>query len=283
MHELRGRAGVHAQLIHDRDGSGGHDVRSPRSRSEATQIALRPSSRISRATARRFPEAPIDVNLISIGRLTPVITSTLSISRNVIPRFDGVPPNMSVSTSTPSSPRTRSIACAMSSRASFTSSCQPIETAVNFGRSPTIISAALTSSFASCPCVTTTTPITTAYRRPGGGGRRDLFPGQIAVPHADARDAEVCQRGAQPLRDPDGTVPSARAADPHREVALALRDVERDDVAEVLLEAVHELARGDIPLEILGDGAVAAGPPPQRRHEVRVRQAADVEQQIGVH
>jgi hypothetical protein len=30
---------------------------------------------------------------------------------------------------------------------------------VNYGRSPTIISAALTSSMASCPCVTTTTPI----------------------------------------------------------------------------------------------------------------------------
>src|SRR5207248_10737570 len=50
----------------------------------------------------------------------------------------GVPPNISVSRRTPSSPCTRSIACAISSRASFTSSCQPIETAVNRGRSPTI-------------------------------------------------------------------------------------------------------------------------------------------------
>ena len=30
-----------------------------------------------------------------------MITSTRSVSRNVMPRFDGVPPNMSVSTSTP--------------------------------------------------------------------------------------------------------------------------------------------------------------------------------------
>ena len=67
--------------------------------------------------------------------------------------------NMSISSSTPASPRTRSIACPISSRASFTSSCHPIDTAVNCGRSPTIISAALTSSVASCPCVTTTTPI----------------------------------------------------------------------------------------------------------------------------
>jgi beta-phosphoglucomutase-like phosphatase (HAD superfamily) len=48
-----------------------------------------------------------------------------------MPRFDGVPPNMSVSSRTPSSPRTRSIACAISSRASLTSSCQPIETAAH--------------------------------------------------------------------------------------------------------------------------------------------------------
>ena len=83
----------------------------------------------------------------------------------------GVPPNMSVSSSTPSSPRTRAIACAISSRASFTSSCQPMETAVNCGRSPTIISAALTSSVASCPCVTTTTPIIAA----SSGRRRVTF------------------------------------------------------------------------------------------------------------
>ena len=30
------------------------------------------------------------------------------------------------------------------------------------------------------------------------------------------------------------------------------------------------------------DRAVAAGPPPQRRHEMRIRQAADVEHQVGV-
>ena len=48
-----------------------------------------------------------------------------------MPRFEGVPPNMSVRIRTPASPLTRSIACAISSRASFTSSCQPIETAVN--------------------------------------------------------------------------------------------------------------------------------------------------------
>src|SRR6185437_13114313 len=93
------------------------------------------------------------------------------VSMKVSARLDGVPPNMSVSSSTPLSPpsdRTRSIACAMSSRASLTSSCHPIETAANLGRSPTIISAALRSSVASCPWDTTTTPITgISYGRSG--------------------------------------------------------------------------------------------------------------------
>ena len=40
-------------------------------------------------------------SLISIGRFTPVTTSTFPASRNVIARFDGVPPNMSVRISTP--------------------------------------------------------------------------------------------------------------------------------------------------------------------------------------
>ena len=73
----------------------------PRSRSDATQIAFRPCSRISRATSSRSRGPSRLASLISIGRLTPVITSTLSASRNVRPRFDGVPPNMSVRIRTP--------------------------------------------------------------------------------------------------------------------------------------------------------------------------------------
>ena len=77
----------------------------------------------ARASPGRPPGGPMNscvpASLISIGRLTPVMTSTWSLSRNVMPRFDGVPPNMSVRSSTPASPRTRSIACAMSSLASI--------------------------------------------------------------------------------------------------------------------------------------------------------------------
>ena len=54
--ELRRRPGMHAELVHD-----GHATRevtfacvfSPRRKSEATQMALRPCSRISFATASR--------------------------------------------------------------------------------------------------------------------------------------------------------------------------------------------------------------------------------------
>src|SRR5262249_54839853 len=243
-------------------------VFSPRSRSEATQMALRPCSRISCATLRRFEEFRRLASLISIGRLTPVITSTRSVARNVIPRFDGVPPNMSVSTSTPSSPLTRSIACEISSRASFTSSCQPIDTAVNCGRSPTIISAAFTSSVASCPWVTTTTPITASMvrqvERVGQVGRGWPGPAPPAHPpppspprprHPPPRPPHAPrsppppppgnrrQPRAQPSGDHDRPVPPARAADGDRQVALPLVDVVRDDVAKVLLEPIHELAR----------------------------------------
>src|SRR5439155_7240666 len=129
---LRGRARMHAQLVHDSDVTGHHTVQgsrftvqgsgfrvlvlsnrepgtlnvepqvpvfSPRKRSDATQIAFLPSSRNWRATASRSCDWGA-ASLISIGRFTPVTTSMRSFSRKVMPRFDGVPPNMSVSTST---------------------------------------------------------------------------------------------------------------------------------------------------------------------------------------
>ncbi len=45
-------------------------------------------------------------SFMSIGRLTPAMTSILALSMIEIARFDGVPPNMSVSTTTPSPPST---------------------------------------------------------------------------------------------------------------------------------------------------------------------------------
>src|SRR4051812_4264687 len=152
---------------------------------------------------------------------------------NVIARFDGVPPNMSVSRRTPASPRTRSIACEMSSLASLTSSCHPIETAANRGRSPTIISAALSSSMASCPCVTTTTPITRlSYGRSCAS--------DIAMTDTDGHARDVDERLFQSFGDHDGPVASPGAANRDRQVRLPFRDVVRDDVFHVVLEPVHE-------------------------------------------
>ena len=127
------------------------DRRRPRSRSGRSRGSVAP--RAAGSVAWRSP-----ASFISIGRFTPVITSTCCAARNGRPRLAGVPPNMSVSTMTPAGRATRVIAAAIASRAVSTSSCQPIETATKPESSPTIISAALTSSVASCPCVTTTTP-----------------------------------------------------------------------------------------------------------------------------
>src|SRR6478672_7916248 len=167
----------------------------------------------------------------------------------------------------------------MSSLASFTSSCQPIETAVNCGRSPTIISAAFTSSLASCPWVTTTTPITKTYRKAGplflsirpSGAR------QIPVPHAHPGHAHVVERLAQPFADHHRTMPAAGAADRNRQIAFSLGDVEGNHVAQIRFQAVDEFAGGRVALHEIGDRLVAAGAPAQRAHEMRVRQAAHVE------
>ena len=86
----------------------------------------------------------------------------------------------------------------------------------------------------------------------------------------------------QPLGDHHRPVPAAGAADRDRQVALPFRDVVRQDEAQVLLQPVHELAGRRVALHELGDRPVAAGPPPQRRHEMRIRQAAHVEHEVGV-
>ena len=75
--ELRCGARVKSKLVHDGHRARCHEIFSPRNRSEATQIALRPWSRISRAAASRSECADRLASLISIGRLTPVMTSTL--------------------------------------------------------------------------------------------------------------------------------------------------------------------------------------------------------------
>ncbi len=55
-----------------------------------------------------------EASLISMGRLTPAMTSTLPASMTEMARFDGVPPNMSVRMMTPAPELTLATASRMS-------------------------------------------------------------------------------------------------------------------------------------------------------------------------
>src|SRR5262249_25533647 len=92
--ELRRGPRVQPERVLDRDAADLHYVFSPLIRSEATQIALRPCSRMSRASVSRSVSFSGRASFISIARFSPVTISTLSVSRNVTPRLAGVPPNM---------------------------------------------------------------------------------------------------------------------------------------------------------------------------------------------
>ena len=221
-----------------RDGHRGHGLGSrPRSRSEATQMALRPCSRISRATASRSADLAQARQLdqhrqVHAGDdLDPVPARETS-----SPRLDGVPPNMSVSTRTPV-PAAHPLDGLRDLLARvFTSSCQPIETAVNCGRSPTIVSAAFTSSVASCrgsrrprrSCST----IGLRGQRPASESDRPAASSRRLAPCRDGR-TRICtpSRSAsdlpQRLGDHHRAVPAAGAADGHRQVALAFVHVLR--------------------------------------------------------
>src|SRR6185312_2798550 len=111
--ELGGGAGVQAALVADRQaalqgaGAGGrappgaaHEASLARIR-DATVMYLRPASCAMR-TASAIGRLRTEASFTSIGRLTPASTSIRACSMMEIARLDGVPPNMSVSTITPS-------------------------------------------------------------------------------------------------------------------------------------------------------------------------------------
>src|SRR5579862_924990 len=134
--------------------------RASASNCEATLMYLRPAScapstaRSSVSLWRRL------ASLISIGRLTPAMTSTLPRSITEIARLDGVPPNMSVSSTVPSPLSTLAIEPRISCRRASMSSSGPMQTAAICACAPTTCSKAATNSAASRPCVTRTIPIT---------------------------------------------------------------------------------------------------------------------------
>src|SRR6266498_569027 len=100
--------------------------------------------------------------------------------------------------------------------------------------------------------------------------------------HPDPHEADVRERLSQPLSNHDRAVPPSGAADGNGQIGLPFLDVVRNQIPQVFLEAIHEAACGRVAFHEFHHGAVATRPPAQPRHEMRVRQAADVEHQIGV-
>src|SRR6185312_9589902 len=132
---------------------------SPARSRDATAMYFRPASC---ALVTAFSSVSLErrlASLISIGRLTPAMTSTLALSMIEMARLEGVPPNMSVSTTTPWPSSTLATLSRMSWRRFSISSSGQMQTAMQFFCGPTTCSSASTNSAASRPWVTSTRPI----------------------------------------------------------------------------------------------------------------------------
>src|SRR5207248_9755448 len=123
----------------------------PRKRSDAWPIAFCPASATSRASCSiGFPAARSETSFSTMGRFTPVTTSTFSSVRQGRHSCVGDPPSRSVSSSTPSPPSTARIASSILWRtAGSLASTFTVRTAASW---PTTPSAVLSSSSASFPC-----------------------------------------------------------------------------------------------------------------------------------
>src|SRR6185295_4238594 len=99
--ELGARPGMEAALVPDLHRPGRHQAAASPNISEATEIYLRPASRAAATAERTSIVLRAPSSRISIGRLTPAITSILSDFIRLIARFEGVPPNRSVRMITP--------------------------------------------------------------------------------------------------------------------------------------------------------------------------------------
>src|SRR5690606_19498991 len=140
-HEAAGGPRVQPELPAHREvalaGVVGHRFPSGRI-SLATRMLRCPYSLMNTASSSSGFFSVSVASLISIGRLRPVTTSTRCSPRNERLMLDGVPPNMSVSTSTPSPWSARRSAWAIASRISSTDCFGSIDTASTGGASGTI-------------------------------------------------------------------------------------------------------------------------------------------------
>src|ERR1035441_3474674 len=84
------------------------------------------------------------------------------------------------------------------------------------------------------------------------------------------------------LRDHDGAVLAAGAAEGDRQVALALVDVVRQQEEQIGNRARDELARLGKRPNVLGNAGIAAGQRPELGDEMGVGQEAYVRHHIGV-
>ena len=144
--------------------------------------------------------------------------------------------------------------------------------------------AAESSSRARPPCVRISLPIIVARSRPKPVNPPPFPPiPQRAMSRWISRAGQPrSSSGAlQALDDGDRTVAAAGAADRHREIAAVLAAVTRQKIAQQVREPRHELLGVRLPVEIRPHRPRPARSAPQAGHEVRVRQEAHVEQQVG--
>src|SRR5690606_32886039 len=167
LDELRRRACVQPLSVADGHESGGCATvvfghvshGSPESTCLATLMYLRPAS-LARSTALASGVLLRTLaSRTSIGRFTPAMTSTLASSRIEMERLDGVPPNMSVSSITPSPVSSLRAASRISCRRASTSSSGPIDIVSICCCGPTTCSSAARNSRANSPWVTIKSPI----------------------------------------------------------------------------------------------------------------------------
>src|SRR3569623_3138780 len=150
--ELGAGAGMEAPLAGDPDlaADGRQAAASPRT-SEATEMYFLPASRAAATAAWTLMTLRAPSSRMSIGRLTPAITSTFSLFIRLMARLDGVPPNRAVRTMTPWPCSTLPIALAMSFRRLSMSSSGPMQIASIASCGPTTCSRAVTTSAARRP------------------------------------------------------------------------------------------------------------------------------------
>ena len=103
---------------------------------------LRPASWALATQVVRFSRPRRLASLISMGRFRPAITSALVCSITEMARFEGVPPNMSVSRMTPWPSSTSATDFRISRRRCSMSSSGPMQTAATPAWGPTTCSMA---------------------------------------------------------------------------------------------------------------------------------------------